>query len=258
MAKGNRNQDRDLFSAAEWRLVEASRGKSLEKLTPPQLKDNITRVRRLRDKWRDLATGQRRRTQAQQGARVTDRNQRSAEKAELLNNVLAGLESRLARLGAAADAGKSPAKPARPSKKQRAEGHRLGRADVRKELEAKRSSMEARGAAPRQPAATKAFAASKTDDDGRVSKATPSPGAKKKTAKKSAKKKKVAKRKTAGATQTGSKSTSRSIPADVKKQQGAKTAAKKARIKASGLTSRVKGHVSARGKRFQGRRDAKG
>lgn len=41
------------------------------------------------------------------------------------------------------------------------------------------------------------------------------------------------------------------------RQRHAETAAKRARIKRTGLTSRVLGHVSARGKRAQARRDSK-
>lgn len=41
-------------------------------------------------------------------------------------------------------------------------------------------------------------------------------------------------------------------------QRKAKTAATKNRVKKSGLDSRVLGHVSARGRRAQGRRDSKG
>ena len=41
------------------------------------------------------------------------------------------------------------------------------------------------------------------------------------------------------------------------RQRRAETAAKRARIKRTGLTSRVLGHVSARGKRAQARRDSK-
>lgn len=46
-----------------------------------------------------------------------------------------------------------------------------------------------------------------------------------------------------------------SAPAEIK---NAKTAAKKTRIKISGADTRVRGHVSAQGKRAQSRRDAKG
>ena len=42
------------------------------------------------------------------------------------------------------------------------------------------------------------------------------------------------------------------------RQRLAKTAAKQARVKQAGLDSRFRGHVSARGKRGQGRRDSRG
>jgi hypothetical protein len=46
-------------------------------------------------------------------------------------------------------------------------------------------------------------------------------------------------------------------PPDPARQRRANTAAKKSRIRKSGLESRVQGHVSARGKRDQARRDSK-
>jgi hypothetical protein len=47
------------------------------------------------------------------------------------------------------------------------------------------------------------------------------------------------------------------MPLKGKKQLDATTAAKEARIQASGLTTRTRGHVSARGKRSQTRRDSR-
>jgi hypothetical protein len=49
----------------------------------------------------------------------------------------------------------------------------------------------------------------------------------------------------------------RASPPDDGRQRRAKTTAKKSRIRKSGLDSRVLGHVSARGKRNQARRDSK-
>jgi hypothetical protein len=47
------------------------------------------------------------------------------------------------------------------------------------------------------------------------------------------------------------------LAADLGQQQSATAAATKSRVTQSGLTSRVRGHVSARGRRAQGRRDSK-
>jgi len=44
---------------------------------------------------------------------------------------------------------------------------------------------------------------------------------------------------------------------DRERQQTLQSAAKEERIKRTGVTSRVRGHVSARGKRSQARRDSK-
>jgi hypothetical protein len=48
------------------------------------------------------------------------------------------------------------------------------------------------------------------------------------------------------------------VSKDAGQQLAATTAAKKSRIKASGLLARVRGHVVARGRRAQGKRDSRG
>ena len=59
-----------MCTKAELGVVMGSRPDAIEKLSADQLKKNVASARRLRDKWRDLATEQRRETQQAQKARV--------------------------------------------------------------------------------------------------------------------------------------------------------------------------------------------
>jgi len=104
----NFSQARQLCTPDELRLVEASRRETLAKLDAAALKKTITQIRRIRDKWRDVSTRQVRRSQDQQGARVTDENQRSQQKSELFQNVLARLEAQLERIASSSEAAPSP------------------------------------------------------------------------------------------------------------------------------------------------------
>src|SRR5690606_36367487 len=88
MSRINVSKARELCTAAELRLVEASAPKSLAKLDEAELKKNVERARKLRDKWRDQATRQRREVQQAQAARTTDKTARSQEKTQLFAEVL--------------------------------------------------------------------------------------------------------------------------------------------------------------------------
>jgi hypothetical protein len=293
MATVNYVQARKICTPEELRVVEATRRETLTQLGIADLKKHITLARRLRNKWRDLSTRQRRRTQAAQNARVTEENRRSQQKAELFEEVLGRLEKQLAQLAAApqdAPAKQSPAD--KPPKQVRAAEHRSQRAEVRKKLEEKRTRMTkakrpaARGtsvsadaapdaAASDQPAAQAAEKPDRTPAT-KAAKAGKKPAkkAEKKAGKKPAKKasggakKQPARKKPAG-TPSASKSLGRKAsPAQAQPNLGAaaskgtqqvrvKAEAKKARVQASGLTTRTRGHVSARGKRSQSRRDSR-
>lgn len=240
-----------ICTKSELGLVMGSRPESIEKLSADQLKKNVASARRLRDKWRDLATEQRRETQQAQNSRVTDKNARSGEKAALFAHVLKRYEDQLKQVEASGGtAGKTLAKA--PKKKVRAAGHRIKRAVVRDELKSVRSELNAAGkakinkkkaakkkAVKKKPAATPAAAAPKK-------KAVAKKVIKKKAVKKSAKKK--------PAFGVGSLGL---VAADPGRQLSAQTAAKKSRLKASGKISRVQGHVQARGGRKQAKRDSR-
>lgn len=239
-----------MCTKSELGVVMGSRPEAIEKLSADQLKKNVASARRLRDKWRDLVTEQRRETQQAQKSRVTDKNARSGEKAALFAHVLKRYENQLKQVEASgSSAGVTRAKA--PKKKVRAAGHRIKRAVVRDELKAVRSELNAAGkakvkkkkAAKKKPAAAPKKAAPKK-------KVVARKVVKKKVAKKAVKK--AAKKKPAFG--VGSLGLVSAAPA---RQLSAETAAKKSRLKASGKTSRIQGHVQARGSRKQAKRDSR-
>jgi hypothetical protein len=302
---------RQLLTAAEWKLYQASAPDAVARLTATQLKSHIAHARTARDKWSDLATRQRREKQQSQGSRVTDAAARSASKTEILSQVLARFE---AQLPLAEKAGEKSAKVGKP---QRAAGHRATRAGVRSELAqaqgalstppTAKSASDGGGASPTAATTTSATPTIKAAKKAAAKKGAARPGgakkaAKKATAKKAGKKaakkaagkkaaaatprskKKASAKTTAAATQAsaGSAATSTGESAPAKKvskglygskmaalaasalhinprdQLKAQGKAKQARIQQTGVTSRLRGHVSARGKRSQGRRDKRG
>jgi len=297
---------RQLLTAAEWKLYQASAPDAVARLMATQLKSHIAHARTARDKWSDLATRQRREKQQSQGSRVTDAAARSASKTEILSQVLARFE---AQLPLAEKAGEKSAKVGKP---QRAAGHRATRAGVRSELAqaqgalstppTAKSASDGGGASPTAATTTSATPTIKTAKKAAAKKGAARPGgakkaAKKATAKKAGKKagkkaaaatprsnKKASAKTTAAATQAsaGSAATSTGESAPAKKvskglygskmaalaasalhinprdQLKAQGKAKQARIQQTGVTSRLRGHVSARGKRSQGRRDKRG
>ena len=129
-----------MCTKAELGVVMGSRPDAIEKLSADQLKKNVASARRLRDKWRDLATEQRRETQQAQKARVTDKNARSDEKAALFAHVVKRYEDQLKK-AEAAGGGLTLPKPAK--KKVRVAGHRIKRAVVRDELKDVRRELNA-------------------------------------------------------------------------------------------------------------------
>jgi hypothetical protein len=288
MANVSLTKVKALTTASEYALVIASRRPQLGLLGAAELKKNVTKARRLRDKWRDQATRQRRDTQQRHGARVADGEERSVLKAEVFGAALSAFEAQLAKVEASGAAGGRALKK-KPTKAARAQKHRLSRAIARESMEAERESLSP----PRKKVATKATkktkASKKTATKGTTPQTAKSPKAStkkagsKKTAKKAAtglKKaptksldsmlnklaKKVAKKKTAKAVRLAPEATAAVGPSsppptsaiDPKKQLRASAAGKKSRLDRSGFNSRVKGHVSASGRRTQGRRDSRG
>ena len=270
MATVNFVQARKICTPEELRVVEATRRETLTQWGVADLKKQITLARRLRNKWRDLSTSQRRRSQAAQNARVTDENRRSQQKAELFDEVLGRLEKQLAHLAAAPkDAPVKQSAASNPPKQARAAEHRSQRAEVRKKLEEKRVRLTKakRPASRGKNAPTDASPDVSAADQPAVQ--TPDKPARAPAKKaSSAAKKQPARKKPAGTSPASKPLGGKTPPAQAQPNLGAaaskgtqqvrvKAAAKKARVQASGLTTRTRGHVSARGKRSQSRRDAR-
>jgi hypothetical protein len=215
---------RGWLNASERRLAASSRRPALAKISTVELKKKIALARELRDKWRDVFTRQRRERQADRRSRASAENQRSRQKSELFGDVLARFEAQLASVEAS-PAGRSRRPPARrPSKRSRSTQHRQTRSQVRKALAGHVSARESERARARQAALPPA-----------EKRRQPARG-------KRPPKKKPKSRPPAGP------------PAGMDRSQ-TPFAAKRHRMQVSGLTTRVRGHVSGRGKRNQARRD---
>jgi len=236
-----------LLTAAERKLLAASEGANLARLTPSQTQALLAQTRTLRNKWRDLLTGQSR-VQKRTAPAAAGANARSREKADLFDASLKRIEAHLAApsgQGTSGGAAPFPAKSA-PGKKARASGHRQTRAGVRAEMAAHthhlnvaKKPVSRPSAAPAAPAASQAPAALPAPRG-----TTPVVTVE---AKRAAKKNAVKK---AGAAQ--------SLRFDRTNQRAAQAAAKKARLAVGGRTTRLSGHLLASGKRAQARRDRKG
>lgn len=91
---------RKLCSKTELTLVQASYATNVRDLTPSQLRQKITRARKLRDKYRDLAKQQRGESRGKrkpQSTRAAQSDENTVRKATLFQETLDRLEQQLAR-----------------------------------------------------------------------------------------------------------------------------------------------------------------
>ena len=152
------SQARRLCSAAELRVVAASRRASLAALTPARLRQKIAVARKLRDKWRDQARRQRRARQGTaraRGAASAAQETRTRRKAQLFQETLARFEKRLAAVEKAARL--EARKKARARKKTRA----------RKKARARKKTQATAGGALRELPRAKAREAAAAHADAR-------------------------------------------------------------------------------------------
>ena len=256
-----------LCTSAEHDLVKASRRPEIGQLDAAALKKHVTQARKLRDKWRDQSTKQRRDTQQRHSARVADGEKRSEQKAEIFDAALTAFENQLEK-ASAAGVSASKATPKKVTKEKRSAGHRAERAVKRGSLEAAREELNAAGKPAKKKVAKKATAA-KVATTAAPKKKAVKKTVKKKTAKKgvyAAAAKKAVKQlldhpgEKGSATKStkGVQSEGLVGPVNEKNQRGAQTAAKQERLDQSGVRSRLKGHASASGRRSQGKRDSRG
>jgi hypothetical protein len=235
---------RDLFTAAERAVLESTAGKALVAASRKQLEKTLAQARGLRDKWRDMHTGQARKTK-RAGVADAAANARSRTKTDAFSAAIERLQGRLAELGLVA----APARPATVkavTKAARTAGHRTARAEVKGKLAAaaaeitrSRSRPPVAVATTRRPATAAAPAAP----------AAPPPAAAR-GGKKASKKRRPAAT-AAAVLATGGQP----LRFDAAKQRSAKASATAARLKFDGKVTRRSGHSLAAGKRRQAARD---
>jgi colicin import membrane protein len=231
---------KEIATAAELELVKASR--AVKELTTAEAKQLASRARKHYGKWLDLSRGQARELGKKVGFGEIKAN--TELKLQAFAEALKKFEDHLIKHGSAPPAKK---KAVSKTKQTRNAGHRAARAAVRGELSAVQESFK-------EPArkASKKKAVKKAAARGAATKRQPAAEAADSV--ESVPKKKLPKRGRPAPTPTANAG----LELDKGKNRKASTAAKQARLDRSGVTSRVRGHVSARGKRSQGRRDAKG
>lgn len=246
------NSARDLFTAVEFNLLKSSDGTALVNASVAELKKKIAVAREFRDKWRDKHTRQRRSAQKERGARISPENDRSRQKSEFFAGALSRFETHLAKV-LNADQVSAPSTSTRKTKTTRNRGHRQTRATVRKQLK----PLTTRGASVKSKSASARALATQTPPTPSPPAVTPSvaaPPAKPAAATPVTSKRAKAAKRPARPAKAPVKP---GLTASTTRSFGAQTAAKKNRVKMSGLTTRTRGHVSARGKRSQARRDGK-
>jgi hypothetical protein len=241
-------------TASEAELVRASRKPALQRLTATELKRYVGRARKLADKWDNQGRKQVRARSSQAG--MTDHDANTALKGEIFRDALSSLSAQLAAMEAAGATG-GPQR-GRPSKSRRVASHRASRALSRKEIAQQKRSIVAEAS----QATTKKGVSKSPKSGAKIAKdevAAAAPPAKATVAKKKpAAAKKVAPPKAAVFKTRATKSkVGAGAGSTAANQLKARSAAKRARVAASGKASRVQGHVLARGRRAQAARDAR-
>jgi len=283
------DQLRNLCTAAERALLAMSDDPGLSKAVHADVQAILVRTRTFRDKWRALTSEQTRVVKRAPRA-IAEANARTRAKADLFDAAVKRVEARLqALLPTAGEEKRNVSKPVSirktTPKRARLAGNRVARAGIRSELtrqvatlnkaNAKRGvpkPVAAKPAASRVAAAA-AAAAKKAAPVTRMMEAKGEAEAAMKPASKMASKpaskpasktaSKTAVASAAGKSAARSKKRNRppaaaaaqAIRFDGGKQRSARTAAKNARLKVEGQTTRKGSHVIAAGKRSQARRD---
>jgi hypothetical protein len=239
-----------LLTSSERKLLAASESAGLAGLTVAERQALLVQTRALRDKWRDLLTGQHR-VQKRKATAADGANARTREKADLFDAAIRRIEAHSAAAPAGQAAAAKPAAAGKKTKKSRTAGHRQARADMKAELAAHtRHLAAARKPAAAVPARAKPAAAPKA-----AAKA-PAPATRGAvppvtTRVATVESKRLARKQAA-------KQAGQQARFDRTSQRAAQAAAKKARLSVSGRTTRLGGHLLASGKRAQARRDRKG
>ena len=280
-----------LCTKAEYALVAESRTPAIEQLTAMKLKTNTANARKLVDKWQKLARGQSRDESRKTGE--PDLASKTYTKHQVMHEALEAYQARLAVVATTASV-EASAKKLTP--RERTASARVSRQSARTELQGvkktvnkvakARSIQAAKKAAPVKAAPVKATPVKAAPVKAAVKAAPAKAAPVKATAVKASTKKapaskseaakktlvKTAAKRTAKRAEVASSAPALAVPKKVVKTTAkpgivAATPAAKAQLAASAKSNRVKlsnrssniaGHVSAKGKRAQAKRDSKG
>jgi hypothetical protein len=280
-----------LCTKAEYALVAESRTPAIEQLTAMKLKTNTANARKLVDKWQKLARGQSRDESRKTGE--PDLASKTYTKHQVMHEAL---EAYQARLAVAATTASVEASAKKLTPRERTASARASRQSARTELQgvkktvnkvAKARSIQAAKkaapvkatpakpavkAAPVKAAAVKTAPVKTAPVKAAAVKATvkKAPAAKSEAVKKTLVKtaaKRTAKRAEVAASAPAIAAPKKVVKTTAKPGIVAPTPAAKAQLAASAKSNRVKlsnrssniaGHVSAKGKRAQAKRDSKG
>ena len=280
-----------LCTKAEYALVAESRTPAIEQLTAMKLKTNTANARKLVDKWQKLSRGQSRDESRKTGE--PDLASKTYTKHQVMHEALEAYQARLAVVATTASV-EASAKKLTP--RERTASARVSRQSARTELQGvkktvnkvakARSIQAAKKAAPVKAAPVKSAPVKSTPVKAAPVKAAVKAAPVKATAVKASTKKapasksevakktlvKTAAKRTAKRAEVASSSPAIAVPKKVVKTTAkpgivAATPAAKAQLSASAKSNRVKlsnrssniaGHVSAKGKRAQAKRESKG
>jgi hypothetical protein len=276
-----------LCTKAEYALVAESRTPAIEQLTAMKLKTNTANARKLVDKWQKLARGQSRDESRKTGE--PDLASKTYTKHQVMHEAL---EAYQARLAVAATTATVEASAKKLTPRERTASARASRQSARTELQGvkktvnkvakARSIQAAKKAAPVKATPVKAAPVKAAPAKAAPVKATPvktaavkastkkAPAAKSEAVKKTLVKtaaKRTAKRAEVAASAPAIAAPKKVVKTTAKPGIVAPTPAAKAQLAASAKSNRVKlsnrssniaGHVSAKGKRAQAKRDSKG
>jgi hypothetical protein len=276
-----------LCTKAEYALVAESRTPAIEQLTAMKLKTNTANARKLVDKWQKLSRGQSRDESRKTGE--PDLASKTYTKHQVMHEAL---EAYQARLAVAATTATVEASAKKLTPRERTASARVSRQSARTELQGvkktvnkvakARSIQAAKKAAPVKATPVKAAPVKAAPAKAAPVKATPvktaavkastkkAPAAKSEAVKKTLVKtaaKRTAKRAEVAASAPAIAAPKKVVKTTAKPGIVAPTPAAKAQLAASAKSNRVKlsnrssniaGHVSAKGKRAQAKRDSKG
>ncbi|MFO0011184.1 MAG: hypothetical protein ACK553_00415 [Planctomycetota bacterium] len=247
---------RELCTAREWALVQASQPGSIEKLSSTELKKHAVNAQKLVTKWQDLSRSQNRTESRKSGSPNVD--SRSHEKHDLFKTALSAFQAQLAT-GAAAPA--SSGTKGKPNSRVRSSEARSARRTTRKTLNREKKSLNRAAAPAAKPvAAPVAPAAKPTTKKATKKKPAPKTAAAKASTKLAAQRRKRAAAIAAAAPAVPQPKAPKAIKvkATPAKQVGLAGKVKATRTAIAVRTNKIAGHVSGKGKRAQGKRDSRG